>query len=153
MTSLSITERQRQTLAGLADELIPASDAMPSASQVGVAGPLLDGVLSVRDDLFDDLVSILDAAEGRDPKTEIARLRAAGSGEFDTLAFVVAGGYLMDLKVAQLLNYPFQEALPVDPYDYMRAIEDGLLDPVIERGPIYRPTPPERIEATRGRAQ
>ena len=45
----------RQTLSALADELIPAADGMPSASQAGAAGRLLDEVLAVRGDLEEPL--------------------------------------------------------------------------------------------------
>jgi hypothetical protein len=38
----------RDTLAGLADVLIPAADGMPAASEAGATGAWLDEVLRVR---------------------------------------------------------------------------------------------------------
>jgi hypothetical protein len=45
----------------------------------------------------------------------------------------------MSADVRERLGYPGQQARPFEPRpDYE---EDGLIQSVIERGPIYRPTP------------
>jgi hypothetical protein len=52
---------------------------------------------------------------------------------------VVTAAYFMNPEVRQAVGYTGQGPLPLDPrVDYM---EDGLLESVIKRGPIYRPTP------------
>src|SRR6185369_12385161 len=55
----AVTRAARDLLAKLADALIPAADGFPSASAVGVAGELLDKVLSNRPDLARPLKSAL----------------------------------------------------------------------------------------------
>ncbi len=46
----------------------------------------------------------------------------------------------MDARVGELLRYPGQEAKQVDPFDYVSYVEEGLLEPVISRGPVFRET-------------
>ncbi|MEQ8716820.1 MAG: hypothetical protein RIE08_04350 [Acidimicrobiales bacterium] len=140
-TAPKLTASQRATLAGLGDVLIPADDTMPSASEAGVAGPLVDAVLRVRDDLAEGLAAVLDRTEGTDPTDAVEALRSDDPDGFGILTFVVAGGYLMDRRVGELLGYPGQEAKEVDPHDIVGFVSSGILDPVIERGPIYRPSP------------
>ena len=61
-------------------------------------------------------------------------------GELDgILTEVVTAAYFMNPDVRRALGYTGQGPTPLDPrVDYM---EDGLLESVIKRGPIYRPTP------------
>lgn len=49
------TGLHRETLDALADAIIPEADGMPSASQAGATGALLDDVLAVRADLAEPL--------------------------------------------------------------------------------------------------
>ncbi len=65
------TATNRETLAGLADVLIPASETMPSASDVGVEGELLDRLLEVRGDIADDLQRVLDWAAALDAEEAV----------------------------------------------------------------------------------
>ena len=132
------TATNRETLAGLADVLIPASKTMPSASDVGVEGELLDRLLDVRGDIADDLQRVLDWAAPLDAEEAVSTLRTDDDAGFQTLTFAVAGCYLMDKRVGELLRYPGQEAKQVDPFDYVSYVEEGLLEPVISRGPIFR---------------
>jgi hypothetical protein len=131
----------RGVFAGLADVLIPAGERMPSAGEVALERGALDAVLAVRPDLTVDLVALLEAAREADPAAEVERLRAENEAGFQLLTTVVGGGYFLDKGVREAIGYRGQEAVPIehlDPPDYER---DGLLASVVERGPIYRPTP------------
>jgi hypothetical protein len=126
----------RETLAGLADALIPAGGGMPSASQAGAADALLDEVLAVRRDLEEPLAQLTAAARGADPEAEVKRLEAEDPVLFEALTTAVAGGYFLSPGVRDLLGYPGQKAKKLeDDFD------QELLQPVIDRGPIFRPTP------------
>jgi len=128
--------------ARLADVLIPAGAGMPSGGEVALERGALDAVLELRPDVVAGLAGLLRAAADADPAAEVERLRAEDEAGFQLLTTVVAGGYFLDQGVRAALGYRGQEAVPivpVDPPDYER---DGLLASVIERGPIYRPTPP-----------
>jgi hypothetical protein len=132
----------RAVFAGLADVLIPAGSGMPSGGEVALERGALDAVLEVRPDVADGLVTLLEAARGADPDAEVARLQAEDPDGFQLLTTVAAGGYFLDEGVREAIGYRGQEAVPIehlDPPDYER---DGLLASVVERGSIYRPTPP-----------
>jgi hypothetical protein len=140
---MPIDAEGRAVFAALADVLIPAEDGMPSGGEVALERGALDAVLAVRPDVADGLAALLDAARGADAEAEVARLRAEDEAGFQLLATVAAGGYFLDEGVREAIGYRGQEAVPIeqlDPPDYER---DGLLASVIERGPIYRPTPAE----------
>jgi hypothetical protein len=130
---------QRAVLAGLADVLIPAGDGMPSASAAGVAEQGLDQVLAAVPSLGPSLANVLDRVEGREPADVVASLARTDPAAYGILTEVVAAAYFMNSAVREAVGYAGQRPTPLDPrVDYM---EDGLLESVIKRGPIYRPTP------------
>jgi hypothetical protein len=143
----SIASLDRTTLAGLADVLIPAADRMPSASEAGAAGEWLDEVLRVRGDLEAPLHSLLERARGLDPAGEVERLERDEPEAFEALATAVAGAYFLNPEVRRLMGYPGQERRPIEPEDPPDYEQDGLLASVVERGPIFRPTPESRRPA------
>jgi hypothetical protein len=131
------TERAR--FAALADVLIPAGEGFPAASSVGVAGEGLDQLLSVRPDLAAGLKKVLQEAKGRNPADVVKELQAKDPAGFGVLTEVVPGAYFLNSQVRAALGYSGQSPRPIDPRsDYL---DDGLLLSVINRGPIYRPTP------------
>lgn len=127
----------RAVLHGLADEMIPAGSGLPSANEVGMDAHLVDAVLTVRPDLTERLVAVLRPLVGVAPDLALAKI-ADHPESMDVVALVVAGGYLMSSDVAAVLKYPFQEGKLVRSDELFRDIEAGLLDQVIEKGPIYR---------------
>ena len=130
---------QRAVLAGLADVLIPAGDGMPSASAVAVAEEGLDQVLAAVPSLGASLAEVLARAKGREPAEVIASLARTDPAAYGILTEVVTAAYFMNSDVRKAVGYTGQGPTPLDPrVDYM---EDGLLESVIKRGPIYRPTP------------
>jgi hypothetical protein len=134
----------RSLLAALADVLIPAGKGFPPASQAGVSGKGLDQVLAARPDLADGLERVLEAARGRDPVELIAELKGKDPAAFAVLAELVPAAYFMNPEVQRAIGYNGQRPKPMDPQpDYL---EDGLLQSVIDRGPIYRPTPAHGIK-------
>jgi len=133
----------KTTLAGLADVLIPAGEGMPSGGEVVVGRDALGAVLRIRPELAGGLHELLEAVRGEDPAAALGRLESDDAAAFGLLTTVVAGGYFFDRQVREALDYHGQQAVPIEtlePPDYER---DGLLASVVERGPIYRPTPPE----------
>jgi hypothetical protein len=136
---VNFVRSQRALLAGLADVLIPAGDGMPSASAAAVAEDGLNQVLAAVPSLGVSLADVLARAEGRDPVEVIASLARSDPAAYGILTEVVTAAYFMNPDVRQAVGYGGQRPSPLDPrVDYM---EDGLLESVIKRGPIYRPTP------------
>lgn len=132
----------RAILGRLADILIPAGDGFPSASEAGVAGVLLDEALAARPDLIDNLLRLLKEAENcGDPQQFISELQEYNPSAFGILATIVPGAYFMSGEVQRKLGYRGQHPIPIEEQDPPDYLEDGLLQSVLERGPIYRPTP------------
>ncbi len=130
---------QRAVLAGLADVLIPAGDGMPSASAAGVAEEGLNQVLAAVPSLGASLAEVLTRARGREPAEVVMSLAPTDPAAYGILTEVVTAAYFMNSDVRKAVGYTGQGPSPLDPrVDYM---EDGLLESVIKRGPIYRPTP------------
>jgi hypothetical protein len=116
----------RERLAELADQLIPAEGAMPSASQAGAVGEWLDVVLAARPDFREPLEALSASSDEIDP---------TASG---VLTAAVVAAYYMNPDVCERVGYAGQRAIPFDPDapDYL-----DLLDSVKARPPVYRPTP------------
>ena len=116
----------RERLAALADQLIPAEGGMPSASEAGAVGEWLDAVLAARRD-FRAPLEELSASIGDVDPTELAVLTAA-----------VVAAYYMNPEVCERIGYAGQRAIPFDP-DAPHYVD--LLESVRARAPVYRPTP------------
>jgi hypothetical protein len=130
---------QRAVLAGLADVLIPVGDGMPSASAAAVAEEGLDQVLTAVPSLGAGLADVLVRGKGSEPTEVVASLARTDAAAYGILTEVVTAAYFMNPDVRKAVGYTGQGPSPLDPrVDYM---EDGLLESVIKRGPIYRPTP------------
>ena len=133
-----ISDAHRVQLGAIADVLIPAGSGMPSASEAGVAGQYLDEVLAARPDLAEPLEAALASVEGADDP--IAALRA-DLGHWMVITAVVPAAYFLNPAMREAIGYPGLEARPIDPDAAPDYLEDGLLDSVVSRGPVYRPTP------------
>jgi len=135
---MSLSEQRRAQLGAIADELIPAGSGMPSASEAGVGGQYLDEVLAARPDLAEPLEAALASVEGADDP--IGALRG-DAGAWGVITAVVPAAYFLNPDMRAAIGYPGLEARPIDPDAAPDYLEDGLLDSVVSRGPVYRPTP------------
>jgi hypothetical protein len=135
---MSFSDERRAQLGAIADELIPAGSGMPSASEAGVAGQYLDEVLAARPDLAEPLEAALASVEGR--ADAIAALRE-DAGAWGVITAVVPAAYFLNPEMRAAIGYPGLEARPIDPDAAPDYLEDGLLESVVARGPVYRPTP------------
>ena len=135
-----ISAERRAQLGAIADLLIPAGSGMPSASEAGVAGAFLDEVLAARPDLTSPLDNALASVDGLVAGDALASLRADPSG-WGVLTAVVPAAYFLNPAMRDAIGYPGLEARPIDPDAAPDYLEDGLLESVIARGPVYRATP------------
>src|SRR3990172_2595356 len=140
-TELALSAEQHATFAALADVLIPAAGKMPSASEADREGKWLGKALDARPDLLPELERVLDAAAGRDPEQEVHRLYDEEPDGFKALATFASGSYYMNIKVRKRIGFPGQGKRPPFPDEAEYDLRDGLLDPVIERGPIHKQAP------------
>lgn len=141
MTVVLFDAAARARLAALADALIPAGEGMPAASEAGVAGEWLDAVLTAEPGFAAPLAAVLDVADGADPAGDLRRIETTDPDGWGVLTTVVAGAYFLNPEIAQRVGYPGRRAIPIDTRAEPDWAQDGLLDSVTSRGPVYRPTP------------
>ncbi|MEO1194279.1 MAG: hypothetical protein AAFY02_21185 [Pseudomonadota bacterium] len=136
-----VTDNQRAAFATLADLLIPAAEGMPSATQVALQGAPLERVIELRPDLRPAFFRALKAADTEDPKAALDSLALEDAEAFSTLGLVASAAYYMQPEVRRLIGYPGQENRLVEETYEPEYVTNGRLQQVIDRGPIYRPTP------------
>ena len=135
LATLDATERE--TLAAVADRLIPAAHGMPSAATV-LTDTRLRFVLAARPDLLTPLRAALRPDLGEDVT---ARLEALGRDEPATLGalqLVIVSGYYTDAGVRDLIGYPGQMAIDLRTFGYPAYLDEGLIDAVLARGAVWR---------------
>jgi len=143
VTQPALDQDLRARLARIADGLIPGTEEMPAPSSLDIGGSQLDGVLASRPDLADGLRRALEAAADLgDPIEWTGRLAVADPAAHAALVTAIVAGYYLHPSVQRRLGYPGQIAEPVRVDAYPDFISEGQLERVLERGPIYRPTPP-----------
>ena len=144
----SIDAAERATLSAIADRLIPAAHGMPSAADV-LGDDRLRFALIARPDLIGPLRAALRPELGDDVQ---ARIDALGRDEPSTLGamqLVIVAGYYTDRRVRELIGYPGQMALELRSWEYPAYLEEGLIDAVLARGPVWRdPATGQRAVAT-----
>lgn len=124
----------RETFAALADVLIPAEPPMPSASEAGVPGSLLDQVLGYRPDLAEPFRLGVESCIGQEPEAALDELATTHPDQFEALTLIASGAYFQSALVQKALNYePAPRAVHDDVDTYVE-----LLETVVERGFVIR---------------
>jgi hypothetical protein len=131
----------RARLGELADELIPAEAGMPAASEAGAVGEWLDAVLAARPDFETPLAGLAGSTAGFSAAEAIAVLPERDPAGWSALTGAVVAAYFMNPEVCERIGYAGQQAIPIDPAAPADYLEDGLLDSVKDRPPVYRPAP------------
>jgi hypothetical protein len=135
-----LTAEEAADLTRIADLLIPGTDTDPAPSSADGFQDALRLALAARSDAFELLLAFALTLRDRGDAEALVRLRAAHEAEspaFQALSTVVAGAYLLLPQIRRNIGYPGQ------PRDVPRVDEaadqigDGILDPILERGPIY----------------
>ena len=136
----TFTDDFRSLYARLADYLIPEYDGKPAASSVGVHLEMLDEVMRIRPDLEQDFRRAVAACEGRDLSAELNGLARDDASAFGALTTVTTGAYMMTDEARAAVGYPGQDSAPYDAHETPEYVTNGMLQRVIDRGPIYRDT-------------
>jgi len=144
----TLTAEERATLAAVADRLIPAAHDMPSAADV-VTDERLRFVLTARPDLAEPLRTALRGDLGDDVGARLDALARDNPGALGALQLVIVAGYYTDKTVRELIGYPGQMALSLRSWELPAYLEEGLIDAVLARGPIWRdPATGQRASGT-----
>jgi hypothetical protein len=128
---------ERATLLALADRLIPAAHGMPSAADV-LTDERLRFVLTARPDLLAPIRTALRPGLGDDPQARLDTLGRDDPGALGALQLAIVAGYYTDRHVRELIGYPGQEALTIRTWELPPYLEEGLIDAVLARGPVWR---------------
>lgn len=136
-----LDDSQRARLADLADALMPSGEGLPAPSELDIHGMWINEALAAVPMML-PAVEIAIATPG-DPKEVVQQMRADQPEIFMAFTFVLSGAYFMHPRVRQALGY---QGLAIEPNPPLEGeaqyyLEDGLLDPVLSRGPIYRKVP------------
>lgn len=128
---------RRAALAAIADFLIPAAHDMPSAADV-VTDDRLRFVLTARPDLLEPVNAALRPELGNDPKARLDVLGTDEPANLGALQLVIVSAYYTDRRVRDLIGYPGQMAIEVKSWVYPDYLEEGLIDALLARGPVWR---------------
>lgn len=137
MAADDFTQREQRALSALAAQIIPASAefGQPAANDPAILADILNTAAPVRARLVAALATLgdgtaLDADRAAD-------FRCAHPQAAEIIQTVVAQCYYRDARVMTALDIelraPFPEGYTQEPNDF------SLLDPVIARGPLFRP--------------
>jgi hypothetical protein len=144
----SIDAAERATLGAIADRLIPAAHGMPSAADV-LGDDRLRFALNARPDLIGPLRAALRPELGDDVQARLDALARDEPSTLGALQLVIVAGYYTDRRVRELIGYPGQMALELRSWEYPAYLEEGLIDAVLARGPVWRdPATGQRAVAT-----
>jgi hypothetical protein len=136
-----VSDQVRRGLERVGDHLIPEAHGMPAASAMNVGTSQLDVVLSSRPDLAPHLERAFDDADLEDVDVFVDSLDPLA---YDAVTLAIVAGYYMHPEVHRLIGYPGQVPKDVQRMSEAEIYQEGLMDlaqKVIDRGPIYRPTP------------
>lgn len=137
----AIDSTLRETFKGIADVLIPNAEGMPAASEVGVHEETLDMILGLRPDLRENFVRGLTSIQGKEPRDAANALNMSDGHALTAIGLVASAGYYMSPVVREKIGYPGQQSRPdPDPDATPPYVADGMLQKVIDRGPIFRST-------------
>jgi hypothetical protein len=137
-----LTASEIATLRAIADVLVPATGDNPAATAEPDFDTWLMRAVNARADAFGAITSILAQLDGAAPAAIDRVLRGLNEeqpGQFQALSAVVVGAWLLVPTVRARIGYPGQRRDPARLEEAADQISDGILDPVIARGPIYTP--------------
>lgn len=132
----ALDEAAREVFGRVADHLIPAAHGMPSAADV-VTIDRLRFVLRARPDLLDPLRLALRRELGSDVAARLQGL-VAEPASLAALQLAIVAGYYSDRQVRELIGYPGQMAIEVRSWLVPPYLDEGLIDAVVARGPVWR---------------
>jgi hypothetical protein len=133
----SLAAAERATLSAIADRLIPAAHGMPSAAEV-VGDDRLRFVLTARPDLIEPVRAALRPELGDDPQGRLDALGRDEPANLGALQLAIVAGYYTDTVVRERIGYPGQMALTLRSWEIPAYIDEGLIDTVLARGPVWR---------------
>lgn len=143
MTGLLFSESQLTKLGALADALLPGDpeNEFRSASELDPKGRILARSIPLIPRQSASVAQMLDRVDVSDPVAALTAIQEGEPEAFSALLTLVFGTYLTNRKIWKRMGYPGRRPMPTYPDEFDYFLADGLLDPVVQRGAFYRPTP------------
>lgn len=123
------------------EALLPGADGMPSGLEVGIENELIDRVLAADPKLVPVVLRVCTRAGAESAPAELEPFLAWCGDDAEQVAFAINAAYYMAPAVWEAIGYPGQGRQPIARATPEQVVSDGLIAPVVERGPIYVPTP------------
>lgn len=133
------TDRERKVLERVGDLLMPAGAGMPAASEVEAHLAGTDKVCSLMPDLVEPVKELIAELEQLS-EWSLPVIQSRKPALFLAVSEMLAGAYFLDERVARILNYRQQLAIPLDPESPRTAEMQELVAPVVARGNVWRTT-------------
>jgi hypothetical protein len=138
-----IDQTGRDGLARILDVVLPGTDTLPSGRTIGAHEALLDLVIDADPRLEAPLTAagvVAAQAPAADADT-LTDIDAWAGEHVEEVVFALNAAYYMSAQVRELIGYPGQKRRPIASATPEEVCSDELVAPVLERGPIFVPTP------------
>lgn len=138
---VALTTEARQRLLDLAEVLLVGGDGFPTPAEIDIQSEWIDRVLVAWPAITAAVEAVLSMPG--EPQGVIEDLQVNQPALFSGFAMAVSAAYLMHPQVRSLLGYPGQTLREEPPSEgeWEYYLEDGILQPVLDRGPFLRPVP------------
>jgi hypothetical protein len=131
----------------LADLIVSGGHGMPAASSSDPDGKWLERALRARPDLAELVLRLIESARSSRPSEFVHALYSDDREAFEQLYTLVISVYYMNPKVMKAIRYPGQKPNVPFPDEADVYLEDGILEPVLQRGTLYRTPPPGGVDS------
>ena len=139
MMAITLSPAERVALLAAAQWFLPPDNAYPSFAEADPDDQVLHLVLEQLAPLQDEIHAALAAVPAGDVEEYMGGLSDADAAQFETLRTLCLGWYFTCRPVWELLGYTGRRPVPITEGEADHHLRGGILDPVIERGKIYRP--------------
>jgi hypothetical protein len=136
MSTLSASELAR--IKEIADLLMPATADLPAAGNTKSFDGLINLAVKASAIPLDQIQEALAALPQRLDWKAIQDFASAKPMHFETLSVITSGAYVMSPEVLQHLGFPADRRNPAGQMDAADEYETGILDPVVNRGSVFR---------------
>lgn len=139
--SQGLTAAQLSAALEMAEWFMPPTPGFPTNADADPDMSVLRLVLDQFRPSMPQITAALDQAAQEETDTYLRRIRDGDTLTYELLRVLFIGRYLSCRPVWAVLGYTGRRRLPIQPGDAERDLQDGILDPVVARGKIFRPTP------------
>lgn len=138
MSRETLNAEEFDRLRRLANLLLPATAKLPAVGSVAGYDTLVATAIDAASVALGDVRSALAALPVHLDWPAMRRFAEAQPKHFENLALIASGSYVMSPEVLTRLGFPAERRNPAGAMDAADEYETGILDPVVNRGPVFR---------------